>query len=390
MATRNPTTANQAGFTQRCKDDGVCPTLGYEALEAFSALKQLFAAFAIITLSCLSVWLSWRLGELLNAGGNIFEYYPLMLASMSLIGFYLAGYVATHGISKPAKCTAFFWLALLVSLDLFAAWTIMCAADHVRVENADQSKITQLHQNISREEKKVTYWDDQAEQTTMFKSAYSRKAENAKKSRDDYQSQLDAITQETFTSARAVFYKTPVLRDDPEYWMTVMRLYIAAVSVLTVFVCPALIVIDLRARRSPGGSPAPKGTKRKWWKRDTQNTTPATTIPASSGGNVYAFSPATVSGSNVDAEKARRLLDTFAETLPTDLDDRVSDFNELLEVVERLIREERVRPSQPAIKRLGIGSDKATALQAAMRKRGVLAKNKAGHHVLVDAMRLTA
>lgn len=380
MATANPTTLHQ----QRSK----LPQLrdwSHTVNATMLDVSAFLGSLAVIALAAISMRFNYELGSMLAADDTSTSLLPWGYALIDVAGLFISGWKSVNAKTIKGRNLARVWFVFLLSLSLFAAWSYQCAQDAKKSSTSDPALIAEYKEAYTTARSYANSIDSRAVGAKMEANLDMAQA------RDRY---LEARTKQSkpldYPVGHAVFYVTPYLRDYPTESRTVVRFLWSAAITLTPLVLLALMAFEL-GHGSP--STSPDGTKRRT--NDTHDydhkPTPATT-QTPSGGNVYAFhSPETLSPAKPDAERVRRVLETHALNPQERLEDVVSDFDELLEVVEQLVRREEVSPpSQPRIKKLGIGSDKATALQRAMRKRGVLRKNKAGHHELIDAMRLTA
>lgn len=380
MATANPTTQHhnrsKAQFLRSWSHDINATMLDVSAF---------LGSLAVIALAAISMRFNYELGSMLASDDTSTSLLPWGYALIDVAGLFISGWKSVNAKSIKGRNLARVWFVFLLSLSLFAAWSYQCAQDARKSSVVSPELVAEFKETKDRlcEDAKAVN-----PKATLAKMTANAACDNASQKYLEKREKQD--TPLAYPAGHAVFYVTPYLRDYPIESRTVVRFLWSAAITLTPLVLLALMAFEL-GHGSPGGSP--DGTRKR--PTDTHdydhNPTPANTAPTS-GGNVYAFhSPETFSPAKPDAERVRRVLETHALNPQERLEDVVSDFDELLEVVEQLVRREEVSPpSQPRIKKLGIGSDKATALQRAMRKRGVIEKDSKGHHVLVDAMRLSA
>lgn len=402
--------------------DGKCNQIGFNALAGFNSLKTLAAAIAIITLSVFSLILSFNLGESLNAQGG-WWLYPWLLAAISLLGFYLAGFIVVKAISIPVRGIAAVWLVLIVALDVFAAWTMLCAADHKREESANHAKIGNLEQQLATQTALVSKWASEADSTKWhyWKEKHAERSNEAAERAQDIQAQLDAMNAETYDAIRAVFYVTPVFRDAPEEWMVAFRAFVALVAALTPFVGTGLVVAHL-ASMGYFGQPSTTPPRPKKRKPESNNQADRSEFYAqwlggsTAPGAVTATAPEVVKAEapkhdnvvSITAPQPNRSPSRTAPkpgpardrsgavsgavtkiSLPANIEERIKDDEQRYQVVEYLVRRGAVKPSTRAIKALGIGSTNCQHYIERMVKNGVVVKGGQGKaSKLVDSMQL--
>lgn len=432
------------------KFDQGCNKLGFGALSMFASFKTLAAAVVIVALSVFSWILSFNLGEALNANGG-WWLYPYMLAFISLFGLYLAGYMVLRGVKKRVRAVACLWLLLIIFLDVFAAWTMLCAADHKGEESTNSQRKTYLTQRVAKKTAESERYLGQVEETKwhFFKTAYANKSAAADQEAQKAQEELDNLNETTYDAVRAVFYVTPLLRKDPEVSMTMFRLFVALIASLTPFVGTFLVVVHLSSvdenghavgpgDNGPGDDPEKKPLPEKGKKRGSlsgwfgRSSAPQGAI-ASAPSTTQASAPVSrdllpgMSDSiareyfshmlddedkvvQLNAPQANRSQNRSAPTsspardrsgavtgavtqinLPANIEERIKDDETRYQVVEYLVRRGAVRPSTRAIKSLGIGSTNAQHYldRMASKKEGVIIKGGPGKaSKLVESKRI--
>ena len=218
--------------------------LGYWINDNILNLRILVGAIACVMLAGISITFNYQLGLMLSSDPTSKKLLPLGYALLDVAGLFISGYISVNAKRRVSRLVGGLWFIFLLTLSLFAAWTYQCAIDHKTLNATTQAEMSRLEQAIERENKNVSYWDDQKELTSRFKSRYSDKAKESIERRDQYEKSLTGLQRASYPASLAVFYKTPFLRNDPQTSITIMRFVLASAMTLTPLILLGLMNIE--------------------------------------------------------------------------------------------------------------------------------------------------
>jgi hypothetical protein len=334
------------------------PTNGAtKAILWFNRNKDYLAVLVILSLSGISIFFNYQLGKNLSYG----------LAEISILGFSLLGlgyalldcssllcsaYLSSKSPQWNEHLRAKLWVALLVCFSLFSAWSYQCYIDASKEKLGAFNKKDLLVTQLALEKRNAEKWQSKLDSGTTWETNTNNKLRDSFKSQQRIADELERLEAITYPAEHAVFYRSPVLRDSPETWLTLIRFIAGALMTLNAFILIKLAFSSLFT--------------------DTPTIPESTEEPKT---RPHSRTPLT---NQQDAKEQGRtgapLRAVKQESTPNTQADKINDM-ERFKQVRRAILEESVRPTQESIKTAyTIGSQKALDYLRLLCEEGVLKK----------------
>ncbi|MDD9878511.1 MAG: hypothetical protein OXR84_13815 [Magnetovibrio sp.] len=226
---------------------GVLSRLGFFINKQFLNTRVLLGSISAITLTSISTVFNYQFGSMLAGDDAISQtLLPIGYACLDVGALFIGGYIGLHAKKYLSKLIGGSWLAVLISLSLFTAWSYQCATDHKKISNNTTQQIQAIQDDIQRYQQQIDQSIKEKQSTRYHanKARYQLEIDQATTKLESKRTQLIELQSQNVAPEYAVFYRTPILRESPEQYMTLVRFIFSASIIFTPFIILYLMGIE--------------------------------------------------------------------------------------------------------------------------------------------------
>lgn len=322
---------------------GALARLGFSLNKQLLNTRVLAGSIAAISLTSISTIFNYQFGAMLASDDEISQkLLPIGYACLDVAALFIGGYIGLYARRYWSKLVGGIWLSLLITLSLFTAWSYQCATDHSKLNVGINQQILSAKQDIERYTLQYTQAMREKSNTKYHtqKTKYQNEADHANELLEQQQAELAALQAKDVPREYAVFYRTPILRESPQTFITIVRFIFSSAIIFTPFVI--LYLMGIESGTTPQISAAKTAKKKSLFSRFR--------LPRRSAASVGDISVARGQGSDIAAVEPR-----------------------LYERIKRDIINGKVKPSCRAIdKKYTISSRVRTAILARLKDEKII------------------
>jgi hypothetical protein len=209
--------------------------------------RVLAGALSALILTIISMIFNYEFGKMLASDTNATKHLlPVGYACLDIGALFIGGYIGLYAKKYLSKTIGICWLIILTIMSLFTAYSYQIATDSQKLSETTTKQINALESQIKRLNDGYVEAMDEKKKTKYHKrkDIYQAQADKIYKQLQEKEKQLEIIQASNVKPEYAVFYNTPILKNNPKQNMTIVRFIFSSAIIFTPLIILYLMGIE--------------------------------------------------------------------------------------------------------------------------------------------------